>query len=70
MSTTSDTTLVCGCQVQVDRSGVGHCWVNADAGSYDLPPSIQEEIEGEIIDGGKEKCDNFVGSNGLHYRWS
>ncbi len=64
----SDTdTLVCGTQVQHDRSGVGHCWVNV--GADDLPGNIREEIEGEIIDGGLETCDGYVASNGLHYRW-
>ena len=60
-------TLVCGCQVQVDRSGVGHCWVNVNAD--ELPANITQEIEGEIIDGGQEGCEDFIGSNGLHYRW-
>ena len=64
---TEDEALVCGSQVQVDRSGVGHCWVNVAA--EELPLSIREEIEGEIIDGGKGECANFVASNGLHYRW-
>jgi hypothetical protein len=59
--------LVCGVQVQVDRSGVGHCWVNVTAN--DIPYSIREEIEGEMIDGGKETRDDFIASNGLHYRW-
>ncbi len=59
--------LVCGSQVQIDRSGVGHCWVNADA--HDLTPSVIEEIEGEMIDGGLDTCDDFVASNGIHYRW-
>lgn len=27
----NETVLVCGCQVQVDRSGVGHCWVDVSA---------------------------------------
>jgi hypothetical protein len=58
---------VCGVRVQVDRSGVGHCWVNVAAS--DIPYSIREEIEGEMIDGDKETCDDFVASNGLHYRW-
>jgi hypothetical protein len=58
---------ICGVQVQVDRSGVGHCWVNVTAN--DIPYSIREEIEGEMIDGGKETCNDFVASNGLHYRW-
>jgi hypothetical protein len=60
--------LVCGCQVQKDMSGVGHCWVDVDAD--DLPSNVREEIEGEIIDGGKDECDDYVASNGLHYRWS
>jgi hypothetical protein len=67
MTTKGDAALVCGCQVQVDRSGVGHCWVSADADS--LPASIREEIEGEIIDGGRSECPDYVASNGLHYRW-
>lgn len=67
MTTTENDTLVCGSQVQVDRSGVGHRWVNATAD--DLPASIRQEIEGEMIDGGQESCDDYVASNGLHYRW-
>jgi hypothetical protein len=63
----SDNTLVCGSQIQVDRSGVGHCWVNVSAG--DIPANIVLEIECEIIDGGREECDDFVASNGVHYRW-
>ena len=65
--TTGDEGLVCGSQVQVDKSGVGHCWVNVLAA--DIPARIQEEIEGEMIDGGKDDCDDFIASNGLHYRW-
>lgn len=60
-------TLVCGNQVQFDASGVGHCWRNIDA--QDIPADIREEIEGEMIDGGKDECEDFVGSDGLHYRW-
>lgn len=60
-------TLVCGNQVQVDKSGVGHCWVDVDAD--EIPANIREEIEGEMIDGGKDECKKFVASNGLHYRW-
>ena len=62
-----DTTLVCGVQVQVDRSGVGHYWVNVTAD--DLPGDVRLEIEGEIIDGGREECGGYAASNGLHYRW-
>lgn len=66
----SETNLVCGCQVQADASGVGHCW--RDVSADDLPANIREEIEGEMIDGGRGEpgdCDDFIASNGLHYRW-
>ena len=53
--------------VQIDRSGVGHAWTAIDAD--DLPAAIREEIECEILDGGKESCDDYTASNGLHYRW-
>lgn len=58
---------VCDTPIQYDKSGAGHCWVAAK--EIDCPPSIQEEIAGEIIDGGKADCDDFVASNGIHYRW-
>ncbi len=60
-------TTVCGIQIQHDNSGVGHNWRNINAA--DIPASIREEIEGEIIDGDCEVCGKFVGSNGLSYRW-
>lgn len=60
-------TTVCGNQVQIDNSGVGHNWRNIDAS--EIPANIREEIEGEMIDGGMDECENFVASNGLHYRW-
>lgn len=63
--TTKQDALVCGKQVQVDHSDVGHCWRNDDA----IPANIRVEIECEMIDGGKETCDDYVASNGLHYRW-
>jgi hypothetical protein len=56
-----------GCQIYIDASGVGHAWRAIDA--QDIPANIIEEIEGEMIDGGKESCSDFVASNGLHYRW-
>jgi hypothetical protein len=65
--TTNDTNLVCGKQVQHDASGVGHAWRNIDAS--DIPANIVQEIEGEIIDGGKDACEKYVASNGLCYRW-
>ncbi len=60
-------TTVLGNQIQVDLSGVGHCWRNIDR--EDIPAAIVEEIECEILDGGKEECGCFTASNGLHYRW-
>ena len=65
--TTSGSELVCGRRVQVDRSGVGHCWEAVAAA--DIPGDVRLEIECEIIDGGKDECDDYVASNGLHYRW-
>lgn len=63
----SDTT-VCGCRVQWDKSGgQGHCWV--DMSADDLRPQILQEIEEQIIDGHLEEMDDFVASNGEHYRW-
>lgn len=56
-----------GIAIQHDKSGVGHCFVAAD--EVNCPATIQEEIAAEIIDGKKVTCDDFVASNGLHYRW-
>lgn len=65
--TTSETT-VAGCRVQYDNSGVGHNFKDVDR--EDIPANIVEEIECEIIDGENDECDDFVASNGLHYRWT
>lgn len=54
-------------RIQVDRSGQGHAWRDIDV--EDIPAQVRLEIEGEIIDGQKEECADFVASNGLHYRW-
>jgi len=58
--------LVCGKRVQVDLSGIGHCWKDDDT----IPPDVRIEIECEIIDGKQETCEDYLASNGLHYRWS
>ncbi len=63
----TETETVCGNQVSVDRSGVGHCWV--DVARDEIPANIVLELEGEMIDGGQETCDDYRASNGLHYRW-
>lgn len=63
---TSEFTVL-GRTIQIDDSGVGHCWRDALAG--DVPANIVEEIEAEIIDGSQDECDDYVASNGCHYRW-
>jgi hypothetical protein len=60
--------LVCGRNVEEDSSGgQGHCWrlVRGD----EMPASIREEIEAEMIDGGVDSTDDYMASNGCHYRW-
>lgn len=65
---TESDTMVCGTRVQVDHSGGhGHCW--RDATADDMPANVRAEIEGEMIDGKRDACADFVASNGLHYRW-
>lgn len=59
--------LVCGCQIQIDHSGVGHAWQNINAD--DIPADIREEIAAEIIDGGKDECEKYLATNGITYRW-
>lgn len=66
MTTTRETT-VCGMTIKHDASGQGHAW--RTVAREDIPASVVEEIEGEIIDGGVEHCDDYVASNGQHYRW-
>ncbi len=55
-----------GHTIQIDRSGVGHCWEVARG--VDCLPSIQEEIAAEIIDGGRESGE-YTATNGVAYRW-
>lgn len=59
--------LVCGLQVQHDRSGIGHCWVNISGN--DIVSDVLLEIESEMIDGEVFECSDFVASDGHHYRW-
>jgi len=61
--------IVCGCPIEYDKSGVGHCWVAAVDDGLDCPSDIQDEISGEIIDGKADSCDVFRAINGVHYRW-
>lgn len=64
---TENESLICGNQIQIDRSGQGHNWKDIDA--QDIPATVREDIECEIIDGKKDECADFVASNGQHYRW-
>lgn len=61
-----DPQAVEGILVQHDASGQGHAWRTIDAS--ELPASIREEIETEIIDGNDDP-DCYVAGNGEHYRW-
>jgi hypothetical protein len=56
-----------GKQVLWDKTGVGHDYVLADADS--MPENIRDEIAAEIIDGKVDICEDYVASNGQHYRW-
>lgn len=61
------TTTICGITIKHDNSNVGHNWQTISAD--DIPANICEEIAAEIIDGGKNHCDQYTASNGLSYRW-
>jgi hypothetical protein len=64
----SEETTVCGNVVQLDKSGgQGHCWRTIDRD--DISADILMELEGEMIDGGKETCESFRASDGQYYRW-
>jgi hypothetical protein len=63
-----DDTLVCGCQVQYDNSGVGHNW--RDIAADDINADVREAIAAEIIDGKITECDDWTGPDGQHYRWT
>lgn len=67
MKTASEQIKIDVKSIQYDKSGVGHCWVAAD--QENCPADIQGEIAGEIIDGEKDECGDFLASNGQHYRW-
>lgn len=64
---TTNETKICGKTIKHDNSGVGHNWRAIDAS--EIPADIRAEIECEMIDGGKDECNDYVASNGLHYRW-
>ena len=68
-SMASAASKVCGKTIMIDRSyGEGHCWRTVSAAN-DVPFDIIEEIEGEILDGDMDTCEDFLASNGQHYRW-
>lgn len=53
-----------GHTIQHDASGQGHAWKNIP--SDDVPASIQEELAGEIMDGGR--IGEMIIAGGEHYR--
>jgi hypothetical protein len=65
--TSANESTICGKTIQHDNSGVGHNWRGIDAN--DIPADIREEIAAEIIDGGKDTCEQYTATNGLSYRW-
>jgi hypothetical protein len=55
-------------EIQVDRSGVGHCWVGID--HEDIFADILEEILTEAIEGGdREEWTEYTATNGVSYRY-
>lgn len=55
-------------EIQVDRSGVGHCWVGID--HEDIPANILEEILTEAIEGGQSsEWTEYTATNGTAYRY-
>lgn len=57
---------ISGIAIQYDKSGAGYAWVPAT--DDNCHAGIREEIAAEIEDG-MESCDDYVASNGQHYRW-
>ena len=51
--------------IEVDRSGVGHCWEFVP--EHELGEDEREIIAAEIIDGKREEGSEKIG--GVNYRW-
>jgi hypothetical protein len=52
--------------VQVDRSGVGHCWTDIDPD--DMPAVAAEELAAWIVEAKPTPSDEMIASNGQRYR--
>ena len=52
-------------RIQIDASGVGHCWQTVPFGKLDA--DVQDIISAEIIDGRRESGKECIG--GGWYRW-
>ncbi len=57
-------TIIADREVQWDKSGVGHCWVDA----ANQPADIAEEIACWIIEDEPEAGDEYTATNGQTYR--
>ena len=57
--------VINGKTIQIDRSGVGHCWKNV--AEHDLTDDLFDTIAAEIIDGDCQTGTVVIG--GIHYRW-
>lgn len=61
-------------QIKIDGHSLQHSpdgqWHKAVPADEDnCPAHVINEIACEIIDGRRPQCDDYVASNGLHYRW-
>ena len=52
-----------GLRVQMDASGVGHCWRNLPADDH-----MRGELETWIIEDSPSAGDEYAATNGVHYR--
>ncbi len=52
-------------RIQIDASGVGHCWQTVPFARLDA--DVQDIIAAEIIDGRRESGKECIG--GIWYRW-
>ena len=59
-------TIVASRGVEVDASGVGHCWRRLDVETASR--DILEEIAAWVLEDGPTLEEEMVASNGQHYR--
>lgn len=57
---------IMGVAIYIDRSGVGHSWHRAT--KFEAV-CVEDEIAGEMVEGGRVRCSQYRASNGCYYRW-